>query len=263
MFYSIIIPARNEEECVGKTIRDLLRLLRERPISFEIVVVNDGSTDRTEEIVKEITARNEEVRYVWNGPYHGYALAVRKGLEVYRGDAVAIVMADSSDEPQDVIRYYDKLEEGYDCVFGSRFMRGSVVKNYPLFKLALNRIANTFIAILFGARNNDLTNSFKAYRRETIEGLKPILSHHFNLSVELPLKAVARGYSYATVPINWYGRESGMPKFKIKEMTPRYIFIILYVLLEKWLSKGDYKRRDKKEVKLNEEINKDAPIASR
>ena len=167
---------------------------------------------------------------------------MRKGLESFQGEAVAIVMADLSDSPQDIANYYDKIREGYECVFGSRFIKGSKIIDYPGFKLVVNRMANWFVKSLFGFKYNDVTNAFKAYRREVIDGLNPIVSHHFNLTVELPLKAIVRGYKYAVVPISWTNREAGVSKLKLKEMGSRYLFIVLYVFLEKLLSKGDYHR---------------------
>jgi dolichol-phosphate mannosyltransferase len=244
MLFSVIIPARNEEGCIEKTISGLARVMSGASISHEIIVADDGSTDNTSKIVKDLAKRNASVRYVNDPGPHGFGLAVKKGLEACKGDAVAIFMADSSDNPEDVVKYYKKINDGYDCVFGSRFIKGSKLINYPLPKLVLNRLANNLIKILFGINNNDITNAFKCYRREVIEGVKPILSHHFNLTVELPLKAVIRGFSFATVPVSWRCREKGIAKFKIKEMGSRYFFIILYALLEKWLSGGDYIRKD-------------------
>ena len=118
--------------------------------------------------------------------------------------------------------------------------------DYPFHKLVLNRMANWFIKILFGVKHNDITNAFKAYRRNVIDGIRPFLSHHFNLTVEMPLKAIARGFSFATVPISWTNRKTGVSKLKIKEMSSRYLFIVLYVWLEKHLSRGDYIAKDKK-----------------
>ena len=97
---------------------------------------------------------------------------------------------------------------------------------------------------LFGIRNNDITNAFKCYRKEVIEGISPIISPHFNLTVELPLKAIVRGYTYATIPISWSNRVSGISKLKLKEMGSRYLFIVLYIFLEKMLTKKDYRRHD-------------------
>lgn len=242
MLYSIVIPAHNEEGSLENTITTLIKKLDTEKIPHEILVVNDNSTDGTVKLIERLMTQYPALRYVNNLPPNGFGLAVRKGLEEFKGDAVTIVMADGSDSPDDVINFYRKLQEGYDCVFGSRFIRGGQVFNYPKTKLIINRVANTFIRILFGLNYNDITNAFKCYRREVIKGVQPLLSHHFNLTVEIPLKAIVRGFSYAVLPNTWTNRQHGLAKFKIKEMGSRYIFIILYVLLEKYLSRGDYLR---------------------
>jgi dolichol-phosphate mannosyltransferase len=171
-------------------------------------------------------------------------MAVRAGLAQANGEALAVMMADGSDSPEDLVRYYRKLEEGYDCAFGSRFIRGSKIMDYPVHKLAINRMANWFIRVLFRLRYNDITNAFKCYRRQAVDGMQPLISAHFNLTVEMPLKAIVRGYSYAVLPISWTNRKSGMSKLKIKEMGSRYLFIVLHVWLEHHLSRGDYLRRE-------------------
>jgi dolichol-phosphate mannosyltransferase len=173
-------------------------------------------------------------------------MAIRAGLDVFDGDAVAIVMADASDDPQDLVRYQRLLEEGWDCAFGSRFMPGARVHDYPRLKYTINRLANWFIRILFRHRYNDTTNAFKAYRREVIETISPLLSKHFNLTVEMPLKAIVRGHTFAVVPTSWTNRTSGVPKLAMKEMGSRYLFIVLYVWLENALSRGDYQVRNPK-----------------
>ena len=152
-----------------------------------------------------------------------------------KGDSVVIMMADASDDPNDAVKYWNILNEGYECAFGSRFIKNSKVIDYPQLKLFINRIANSFIRIMFAISLNDTTNAFKAYRKNTIEGCKPYLSPHFNLTVELPLKAIVRGYSYSTLPITWKNRKFGVAKLKIKEMGSRYFFICMYVWLEKYL----------------------------
>jgi dolichol-phosphate mannosyltransferase len=241
---SIVIPAHNEAGCIGRTVEDLVGVLIREALAHEIVVVNDHSTDDTAAVVKALCRRFETVRCVENDDQPGgYGFAVRKGLEVYTGDAAAVMMGDESDSPEDLVVYHRKLCEGYDCVFGSRFIRGSQVIDYPAHKLVLNRMANAFIRLLFGIRYNDVTNAFKCYRRQVIDGVQPLLSHHFNLTVELPLKAIVRGYSYAVVPIRWTNRTTGVSKLKIREMGSRYMFIVLYAFLEKHLSRGDYRRR--------------------
>jgi len=240
MKLSIIIPAHNEEGCIESTVIRIVEQMISSEIEHEILVINDNSNDGTERVLKKLNNDHPSVKYVNNSPPNGFGLAVRKGFDHYTGDAVAIVMGDGSDSPADIVKYYQKLEDGYDCVFGSRFIKGGNINNYPLHKLALNRMANHFIKLLFRLECNDITNAFKCYRRQVVEGIKPIISHHFNLTVELPLKAIIRGYTYKTVPISWYGRLKGFSKLKIKEMGSRYLFIVLYLFLEKHLSRGDY-----------------------
>jgi len=239
---SIVIPAHNEENNIGATITSLSNTLSDQKINFEILVVNDNSTDGTEEILKNASGKG--IRYINNYYPNGYGYAVRCGLENFKGQAVVIVMADSSDHPEDVIKYFNELIKGYDCVFGSRFLFDSEVYNYPIHKLILNRIGNMFIQLLFGVKYNDTTNAFKAYRKEVIEGISPLISHHFNLTVEMPLKAISRGFSYAVVPISWRNRTSGLSKLKIKEMGSRYLLIILSIFLEKILARGAYNRNN-------------------
>jgi len=242
MILSIVIPAHNESESITATVQALYQTMTAASIPHEIVVVDDHSTDDSASVLDGLSAIAPTARWISNERPRGYGYAVRSGLTAFTGDAVCIVMADQSDDPNDVVTYYRKLEEGYDCVFGSRFVKGARVQNYPGAKLALNRVANSFIAVLFGSRYTDWTNAFKAFRREVIAGLEPILACHFNLTVELPLKAVVRGYSYAVVPIRWYNRTTGVSKLKIKEMGSRYLFIVLMAFLEHHLSRGDYRR---------------------
>jgi dolichol-phosphate mannosyltransferase len=242
-FFSIIILAHNEEGCIVDTCESIIsKFAQERIADYEILVVNDNSNDRTEQILQELCAKYPVMRYVNNTPPKGLGFAVRKGLEQFRGDAVAIVMSDLSDSPNDIIKYYNELKKGAECVFGSRFIKGAKINGYPSHKYVLNRIANWFIKILFGLNYNDITNAFKAYRREVIDGIQPLFSNHFNITVEMPLKAIVRGYSYVTIPISWTNRKTGMSKLKLKEMGSRYLFIVLYLWLEKTLSRGDYMR---------------------
>jgi dolichol-phosphate mannosyltransferase len=184
------------------------------------------------------------VRWATSHNPPGFGYAIRAGLDLYQGDAVAIMMADMSDSPSDLVLYFRLLESGYDCAFGTRFGRGGRTIDYPRFKLLLNRIVNTGIRMLFQHGYNDTTNAFKAYRREVIDQVQPLLSNHFNLTVEIPLKAVVRGYSFGVVPVSWTNRTHGESKLKLKEMGSRYAFIILYVWLEHHLSRGDYRRND-------------------
>jgi dolichol-phosphate mannosyltransferase len=238
---SIVIPARDEEGCIESTVRHLHLELDLRGVPHEIVVVDDGSTDRTWPILQELAKSIPQLKPVQNLGLHGFGRAIQFGLNAFTGDAVVIMMADESDDSRDVVRYWNELNRGVDCVFGSRFIKGGGTIDYPRVKYVLNRLANFFIRVIFYIQLNDTTNAFKAYRREVIEGCQPLLSPHFNMTVELPLKAIVRGFTWTCIPITWRNRRSGVAKLKIREMGSRYLFIILYVWLEKYFSRGDYR----------------------
>jgi dolichol-phosphate mannosyltransferase len=242
MMLSVVIPAHNEEGSIGATVETLVETLEAEAIEHEVLVIDDHSSDGTGELVAQIAERRPTVRCVRNDGGAGFGFAVRCGLGHYRGDAVAIMMADLSDSPRDLVMYWRLLEQGFECAFGSRFMPGGSTEGYPRFKLLLNRLVNLGIRLIFRHGYNDTTNAFKAYRREVIDGVQPLLSNHFNLTVEIPLKAMVRGHTYAVVPIAWRNRAAGESKLKLHEMGSRYMFIVLYVFLEHHLSRGDYHR---------------------
>ena len=239
---SVVIPARDEAGCIASTVEHLHVELRLHGIDHEIVVVDDGSTDDTWAILSATTARIPELAPVRSPGPHGFGRAIQRGLAACTGDAVVIMMADESDDCRDVVRYWRTLQEGYDCVFGSRFTKGGGTIDYPALKWLLNRLANLFIRVVFGIRLNDTTNAFKAYRRTVIDGCRPIISPHFNITVELPLKAIVRGYSWTSIPITWRNRRTGVAKLKIREMGSRYFFIVASVWLEWVFSRGDYRK---------------------
>jgi dolichol-phosphate mannosyltransferase len=252
---SVIIPAQNEEGSIGGTVERIVAVLGREGIDYEIVVVDDDSVDSTGAVVAAIGAANPRVRCHRSHNERGFGMAIRAGLDVFEGDAVAIVMGDASDDPEDLVRYHRLLEEGWDCAFGSRFMPGARVYDYPRFKLTINRLANWFIRVLFRHHYNDTTNAFKAYRREVIETIQPLLSKHFNLTVEMPLKAIVRGHSYAVIPTSWTNRTAGEAKLAMKEMGSRYLFIVLYVWLEATLSRGDYRIKGPDAERRSEAVN--------
>jgi dolichol-phosphate mannosyltransferase len=239
---SVVMPARDEEGCIASTVEHLHVELRLNQIPHEIIVVDDGSSDSTWQILKEARTRISELKAIQNPGPHGFGRAIICGLSHMSGDAVVIMMADESDDCRDVVRYWEKLNEGWDCVFGSRFVKGGGTIDYPWIKLQVNRLANTFLRFLFNVSLNDTTNAFKAYRKTVIDGCQPLIAPHFNLTVEIPLKAIVRGYSWTVIPITWRNRRVGQAKLKIKEMGSRYLFICLYVWLEKYFSRGDYRK---------------------
>jgi dolichol-phosphate mannosyltransferase len=243
MMLSVVIPAYNESESISETLYSLYHELIENNINHEIIVVNDNSKDETLAVLTSLQTEIKTLVIHTNLGPNGFGYAVRYGLERFNGDVVAIMMADLSDDPKDLVKFYHKIEEGFDCVFGSRWIKGGNVYDYPVIKKRINRIANWIVKFLFRLKYNDCTNAFKMYKRETIEGLKPFLSPHFNLTLELPLKAIVRGYNYAVLPNSWTNRKYGESKLKIKEMGSRYFFIMLYCFIEKYFSRGDFMKK--------------------
>lgn len=242
MKLSVVIPARDEAGSIMKTIDGAVDVLAREQIDYEILVIDDGSRDGTRDLVEAAGQENPRIRCETSPYSGGFGLAVRAGLEEFSGDAVVLMMADCSDDPEDLVMYHRILDEGWDCAFGSRFMPGAVLTDYPRIKLAVNRVANAFVNLLFRLGYNDTTNAFKGYRREVIETISPLLSKHFNLTVEMPLKAVTRGHSFKVVPTSWTNRTAGEAKLAMREMGSRYLFIVLYIWLEFHLSRGDYRK---------------------
>jgi dolichol-phosphate mannosyltransferase len=241
--YSIVIPARDEQDSLPHTVTHIHEVFARAGVPHEIVVVDDGSRDRTWAVLQELKAKVPTLAPVQNPGPHGFGRAVVFGLNHMKGDACAIMMADASDAPEDAVTYWELLNQGWDCAFGSRFMEGGTVVDYPRVKLLVNRLANFLVRLGFNIELNDTTNAFKAYRRTVIEGCRPFLAPHFNLTVEIPLKAIVRGYTWTVVPISWRNRKYGEAKLKIQEMGSRYFFICAYVWLEKYFSRGDYRKR--------------------
>jgi dolichol-phosphate mannosyltransferase len=241
--FSVVIPAHNEEESLPPTLRALYAVLIRENVPHEIVVVDDGSKDGTWQVLQDLRASIPTLASVQNKGLNGFGRAVIYGLNHMKGDACTIMMADASDSPDDAVKYWRLLNEGWDCVFGSRFVKGGKVIDYPRVKLFVNRLANFLVRIGFNIALNDTTNAFKAYRRTVIDGCRPFLAPHFNLTVEIPLKAIVRGFSWTVIPITWQNRKYGEAKLKIQEMGSRYFFICAYVWLEKYFSRGDYRKR--------------------
>jgi dolichol-phosphate mannosyltransferase len=242
MKVSVVIPAHDEAQTIAPTVGAVAAALEAAGRDYEVIVIDDASGDGTAAVVAGAAAGNPRIRCERSHHPPGFGFAVRAGLERFTGDAVAIVMADGSDDPGDLVRYFELLEQGYDCAFGSRFEPGGRVHGYPPVKRVVNRIVNRGIRWLFRHGYDDTTNAFKAYRREVIANVQPLVSHHFNLTVELPLKAVVRGHSYGIVPISWTNRTAGESKLGMREMGSRYLYIVLLVFLEHHLTRGDYRR---------------------
>ncbi len=238
MMLSVVMPAYNEAAVIADTVRALAGELDRHGLSYEILVVNDASRDATEAVLIELEASLPHLRHVTNPGPHGYGCAVRHGLAHFRGDAVVVAMADGSDAPGDVVGYFRKIEQGYDCAFGMRFGPGTRVEGYPWFKRRLNRLGNWLIARLVGSDYTDFTNGFKCFRREVIERMQPLVGARFNLTIEMSMKAVLGGARFAVIPNSWIQRADGVSKFHLIEAGTLYLATIAYCLLQHRLARG-------------------------
>ncbi len=236
---SVVIPAYNEEGNITATVAGLQQVLVREAIPYELVLVDDNSTDGTAATLAGLAAADPGVTVVRRQPPRGFGRAVRAGLARADGDVIVLCMADQSDDPEDVVAYYRKIGQGFDCVYGSRFIKGSRCVNYPLVKRVANRLVNHMLRLLFWTRFNDLTNSFKAYRAEVIRDIGPLKACHFNITIELSLNALIRGYAIAQVPISWQGRTWGSSNLHLSEMGRRYLSTMLRAWFEKNLILDD------------------------
>jgi dolichol-phosphate mannosyltransferase len=235
---SVVVPAYNEEAVIAVTLRALIAHLDQQQVEYEIIVVNDASRDGTEAVLCGLEASAPRLRHVTNPGPHGYGCAVRFGLRHFTGDAVVVVMADGSDSPEDVVAYFRKIQEGYDCAFGMRFGPGSRVTGYPRFKRVLNRAGNRLIAWLVGSGYTDFTNGFKCFHRDVIARIQPLVGAQFNLTIEMSIKAVLSGARVAVVPNSWIERAEGVSKFNVLRVSWMYLLTIMYCLMQDRLARG-------------------------
>ena len=243
--HSIVIPAYKEAANLSRTIEGITNALEAAGFSdFEIIVIDDASNDGTAEFMANMEARDPRIRGIMNTTRTGFGRSIRQGLDLYSGDSVCITMADQSDDPADLVRYLALLDEGAECVFGSRFSNASRLHGYPFRKYLANRLVNSCIQLMFLLPLNDITGAFKCYRRHVIDGIQPLVSNSFNITVEMPLKAISRGYRYEVIPINWTNQADRTSNLRLGRMAPYYLFSILVVWLERLLIPRDNTRKN-------------------
>ncbi len=228
---SIIIPAKNEADNIQDILEYFDRNLND--IEFELILINDFSADDTFLKAEELFQNKSNFRVI-NNTQEGLGGAINEGIKNAKGERVAITMADLSDSVEDLIKYNNlMIEENLDAVMGSRFIKGSIVKDYPFQKLILNRVFNFLVSIFFWNKFNDYTNAFKIYKKSVLNDLMPLVSESFNIFLEIPLKIISRNYNYSVIPISWFGRKKGKAKFRIKELRSKYLFTLIYCFIEK------------------------------
>lgn len=221
MKISCVIPAHNEGGNLEKLVERLIPILEshETTKDYEVVLVNDNSNDNTPEIIDLLAAENPRIKPIHRSKKPGFGNALKSGFKIASGDVIIPIMGDLSEDPKDVSKLAEKIEEGYDIAYGSRFVSGGSAEDYPPLKKIANRIFNNIVRFLFGMPHRDVTNAFKAYKREVLEeiGIENLEAEGFDLTLEIALKAHILGFKSFEVPVKWYGRKKGEAKLKLSE----------------------------------------------
>ena len=210
---SLIIPFKNEKEYAAITMAKVWDYMHKHDLDFELVAVDD-SDDGSWEILNEYKETQSNVKVVKGGDPPGYGKALRRGFEVASGDILIPFNGDLCDSLEDVRSYISIIEDGYDMAFGSRYMEGGVIKDHPSLKVARSRAGIYFMRTIFATSCSDITNTFKAYRREVIDAVDPE-ADGYDLGLEIALKGIVKGFRYKTIPVVWSAREHGVSKMSV------------------------------------------------
>ena len=226
---SLIVPFRNEKEYAKKVIVAIYDYFSGKKIDFEVIAVDD-STDETWDILKSLEKKYKNFKAVQGDKPPGYGKAIRKGFDRAKGNVLLPFNGDMCDSLDDAVRYLKIIkDEGYDMAFGSRYMKGGKVINYPSNKILVSKLGNLFLKVLFGIKCSDVTNTFKGFSRKSLQVIKP-QADSYEIGLELALKGVKKGLTYKTIPISWTGRKFGVSKMKILKSVKRHFIMSMKIL---------------------------------
>lgn len=240
MQVSVIIPAYNEDRRLPITLTSVYRYLYQSGLSFEIIVVDDGSYDDTAAYVEEFAEQYPGVRLLSYAPNRGKGYAVRTGMLAARGDYLLMNDADGSSPIEEMQKLLVKCEEGFDVVIGSRAMgdADAVVKALPHRKY----IGNTFNLIvqkLILPGIKDTQCGFKLFRRQAAHDIFSVSRlNGYAFDVELLYIARLRDYKIAEIAINWANVEGS--KVNVLTDSPRMLAEVLRITIGAWF--GDYRK---------------------
>jgi len=213
--YSIVIPAYNESGRIVSTLRRVVEYVRAQGWRAEIVVVNDGSTDRTVEVVREFQAQAPEVRMIENPGNRGKGYSVRAGMLQAQGEILVFTDSDLSAPIEEADRLFAAIAGGADIAIGSRWLEsGRQTHRQPLYRQFFGRCYNFVTRLVMGLPFADTQCGFKAFRREaaqTVFGLQTIEGWGFD--PEILFIALKRGYRVVEVPVTWAHDERTRMKY--------------------------------------------------
>lgn len=203
--YSIVIPAYNESVRIRPTLDELLRYLREQSWDAEILVVNDGSSDNTAEIVRQYGKLHPQVLLVENPGNRGKGYSVRNGMLHARGDVCLFTDADLSSPITEAPKLFEAIAQGADMAIGSRWLRTELqTERQPLYRQAFGRIFNLALRIILGLRFADTQCGFKAFRRDAAQRIFPLQRiERWGFDPEILYLARRAGLRVEEVPVLW------------------------------------------------------------
>jgi dolichyl-phosphate beta-glucosyltransferase len=203
--YSVIIPAYNESVRIRPTLDELLRYMREQEWDAEILVVNDGSSDNTAEIVREYGKLHPQVLLLENPGNRGKGYSVRNGMLHARGRICLFTDADLSSPITEAHRLFDAIDRGADIAIGSRWLRAELqTERQPLYRQAFGRIFNLVLRVILGLRFADTQCGFKAFRRNAAQCIFPLQRiERWGFDPEILYLARRAGLRVEEVPVLW------------------------------------------------------------
>jgi SAM-dependent methyltransferase len=228
---SIVIPCHNEEMNVSPLVSKLKSFYND--YIYEIILVDDNSRDQTSEVIKQLAAEDSRIKPVFRTPPNGVGRAIIDGYRAATGKYILSMDCDFQHLLPEIRDLFDAAAEGYDVAVGSRFSRHSVLLNYPIQKIIVNRGFHALAQILFRQKFRDLTNNLKLMRREVLENLQ-LTQPGFAINAETGLQPVLKGYSVKEVPISWINRtpDMGVSSFKLVKVGGGYWQVLWRLCLE-------------------------------
>jgi SAM-dependent methyltransferase len=239
---SFVIPCHNEEMNIQPLADGILGFYG--PYVHEIVIVNDGSRDRTSEVAAGIAARDSRVKLVNRKPPNGVGHALRDGYAAATGRYILSMDCDFIEILPEFRDLFDVIAEGHDGAIGSRFSSESVLINYPFLKILCNRGFHALANLALPIRMRDISNNLKLYRSEILQNLD-IEQPHFAANAETGLKPLLKGYDLREVPISWINRtiEMGNSSFRIAGAAPGYLSALMRLIWKHWCQARVARRR--------------------
>ena len=226
---SVVLSTYNERENLSNLVPIIEKVLADNGIPGEIVVVDDNSPDGTAEVAKALGRRFGNVRLLWRPRKLGPGSAHADGYRFAIGDIIVGMDTDFSHSPYDIPRFVAKVEEGFDMVVGSRYIRGGQyeVKSVQTLKKSLaSRLGNILIHFLSGVPLHDFTTALRAIRREVVHDVRTD-SKGNSFFMEFIIKSYRKGYHLTEVPIVFRDRVAGKSKLSLGKQSFKMIFDLL------------------------------------